>query len=581
MKRRFGLLCGLLACTALRGQVEQLATSGNGEILLMHTRFKLQSETNLGPAGRIYRWQNGEWSLVAAAKEIGFAISPPDFFEPFISTDARVVGWQVNVGCILCQIIIGPPLSSEVSGVTLPSGFARGTLRMSRNGRYFTADSYPFTGAQYLDSATGEISDVPVNLFARPVVREIANDGTALLLITHGDDLQQLQAPGTLSLWKPREDPRPIYSENRAQSPTISATGRRVAFEAVVEGGPNDDQRTLVVLDTQTGEQIPVAAMPPKDFRAAVESFAKPVWDSSGTKLVYRSFDDRGQPAAIAMWEGGTRESRVLLTSDEGFKEAVLSDDGGIVWAVTATNRLLRLDVSTGESEGILSPIGSLTSGTIADAVPGSALLIPGLGFTASQKALDGDVQFPLVDVNAQGLWVQIPWEYASVPEGTRSLAIRSDDNPFELVVNSRLTHRVEPWIATWRDPGTGIDYAKAAHADFSSLVTPSSPARPGETVHVYLTGLGPLDHPLATGAPGPADPLLHPVTPLICRLADSPQPLEMPYLGYAVGMIGIYQADITIPDHPPDGTSTLLCTATTADGTFSGTGALATTSSR
>ncbi len=561
--------------------MEQLATSGDGAILLMHTRFRLQAEPDLGSAGKIYRWQNGEWTLLAAAQEIGFAISPPDLFAPFLSTDAKVTGWQINIGCILCQIIVAPPLSSEVHGVTLPAPFPRGTLRMSRNGRYFTADSYPFTGAQYLDSATGEISDLPVNLFARPVVREIANDGTALLLITHGNDLQQLEAPGALSLWKPGEDPRTIYSENRAQSPTISATGGRVAFEAVVEGGSNDDQRTLMVLDTQTGELIPVAAMPPKDFRAAVESYAKPVWDASGTKLVYRSFDDQGRPSTIAMWEAGTRESRVLLTSDEGFKEAVISDDGGIVWAVTATNRLLRFDVSTGESEEILSPIGSLTSGNNAGAVPGSALLIPGFGFTRSQKALDGDVQFPLSAVDEQGMWVQVPWEYASVPEGTRHLAIRSDNSPFELVVNIRLTHRVEPWMATWRDPATGIDYAKAAHADFSGLVTPSSPARPSETVHVYLTGLGPLDHPLATGAPGPSDPLVHPVTPLVCRLGESSPPLEMPYLGYAVGMIGIYQADITIPDHPPEGRSTLLCTATTAAGTFSGTGALATTAAR
>jgi uncharacterized protein (TIGR03437 family) len=395
--------------------------------------------------------------------------------------------------------------------------------------------------------------------------------------MTQADDVQELNAPGKLSLWKPGAEPRTIYSENRVQSPTISATGGRVAFEAVVEGGSNDDQRKLMVLDTQTSEQIPVAAMPPKDFRALVESFAKPVWDASGTRLVYRSFDDQGNPTAIAMWESGSRQSRVLLTSDEGFNEAVISDDGGIVWAVTQTNRLLRFDVSTGESDDILNPIGSLTRGVTSSAVPGSAILIAGTGFTKSQKALDGAVQFPQSAVDSDGMWVQVPWEYASVPEGTRKLAIRSEDNPFELVVNFRLTHGVEPWMATWRDAATGVDYAKAAHADFSGLVTPSSPARPGETVHVYLTGLGPLDHPLATGAPGPADPLVHPVAPLVCRLGDPPEPLVMPYLGYATGMIGIYQADLTIPDHPPDGRPSLYCTATTDAGTFSGAGALAT----
>ncbi|MBI3282404.1 MAG: hypothetical protein HYZ57_21510 [Acidobacteria bacterium] len=453
---------------------------------------------------------------------------------------------------------------------------------MSRNGRYFTADGYPFSGARYLDAATGEISDIPVDLFARPVVREIANDGTALLLITQPDDRTQFNSPGTLSLWKPGEDPRPIYAEHRAQSPTISATGDRVAFEAVAEGGPDDDQRTLVVLDTRTGEQIAVAAMPPGDFRAAVRSFAIPVWDASGTRLVYRSFDDRAQPSAIALWESGTRQSRVLLTSDEGFSQAIISDDGRIVWAVTETNRLVRLDLSTGTTEEILSPLGSLTGGgPDSAAVPGSALLIRGVGFTNSQKALDGDVQLPRVDETPEGMWVQIPWEYASIAEGSRRIAIRPDHNPFEIVVNIRLTHQVEPHIATWRDPETGIAYAKAAHADFTGLVTSSSPARPGETVHVYLTGLGPLDHPLPTGAPGPLDFPVHPLTPLTCRLGADPGPLEMPHLGYAIGMIGIYQADLTIPDNPPEGSSPLTCTATTAAGTFSGAARLPTTSKK
>ncbi len=529
--------------------------------------------------GKIYRWQNGEWSRLAAAQDLGFAISPPDFFGPFISSDAQVYGWQINVGCILCQIIVAPPLSSAVSGVALPAEFPRGTLRMSRNGRYFTADSYPSSGAKYLDATTGAISDIPVDLFARPVVREVANDGTALLLIIPREDLQQLNAPGALALWRPGQTPQPIYSDTRAQSPTISASGGRVAFEAVVEGGPNDDQRTLMVLDTKTGEQIPVAAMPPKDFRAAVVSFASPVWNGDGTKLVYRSFDVQARPTAIAMWEAGTRQSRVLLESDEGFREAVISDDGGIVWAVTQTNRLLRFHVSTGFTEEILSPIGSPIGGGNTNGVPGSAVLIAGTGFTKSQQALDGDVQFPLSSIDDQGMWVQVPWEYASVPEGTRHLAIRSENSPFEIAVNVALTHRVQPWIATWRDTSTAIDYAKAVHADFSGLVTPASPAHAGETVHVYLTGLGPLDHPLPTGAPGPSDPPAHPVTPIICRLGNPLVQLQMPFLGYAGGMIGIYQADVTIPQHPPEGTSTLICTADTTAGTFSGTGQLATTS--
>src|SRR5258708_4671371 len=98
--------------------------------------------------------------------------------------------------------------------------------------------------------------------------------------------------------------------------------------------------------------------MPPKDYRAAFGSFAKPVWDASGTKLIYRTFDDQAQPATISLWEAATGASRVILTSAEGFSSAVISGDGRVVWAVTNTNRLLRLDLFTGVTDEILAPPG-------------------------------------------------------------------------------------------------------------------------------------------------------------------------------------------------------------------------------
>ena len=577
----FVLLGAFLSGAVVHAQVEQLATSGDGGVLLFHSRFRLQTETDLGPQGKIYRWQDGVWTRLVAAPDIGFAVSPPDVFSPFLSSDGKVVGWQINVGCVLCQIIVVPPLSSEVSGVSLPATFPRGTVRMSPNGRYFTADDYPFRGAQYLDAATGATADVPVDLFARPVARELANDGTALLLITQPKDAAQFNAPGTLSLWKPGSDPQPLYSENRVFGPAISANGGRIAFEAVVEGGPNDDQRTLMVLDTQTGERVAVGSMPPKDYRATFESFAKPVWDASGTKLIYRTFDDQARPVAISLWDAGTRESRVVLTSSEGFTSAVIGGDGRIIWAVTSTNRLLRLDLFTGLTDEILPPLGSITRGPDGDGVPGSAILIRGTGFTKTQIALDGDVQLPVVDAGPEGLWIQIPWEYASLDRGIHKLLIRSQNNPFEEFANIVLTPGISLHFATWSDPASGIAYAKAVHQDFGSLITPLSPARRGETVHVYLTGLGPLDQTLPTGAPGPLSPLAHPLATLNCSLGNNlSQSLQIPYVGYAPALIGIYQADITIPDDAPEGSPPLFCTASDSQGHKSTDEAILSTSS-
>lgn len=501
----FVLVCGSLWSTGLQAQVEQLATSGDGSILLFHSRFSLQSETDISPQGKIYRWQAGQWTRLAAAPDVDFPIGvQQDVFGPFLSADAKVVGWQILYGCGLCRTIVGPESSSAVSGVTLPTGFAFGTLQMSANGRYFTGDNYPFAGTKYLDAVTGVVSDVPVNVFARPVIRKVANDGTALLLLTQPNDPSQSSAPGALALWKPGSDPQPIYSENRAYDATISPTGGRVAFEAVVEGGPNDDQRTLVVLDTQTGQRFNVASLPPRDYRALFASFSQPVWDGSGTKLLYRSFDEKAQPTSLVVWDRGTQSSQIVLTNAEGFANAVISGDGRMVWAVTNNNRLLRLVLLAGTTDEILPPLGFLTFSLGGDAVAGSAVLLSGSGFTNGLTVLDGGAKLPLLGSEPAGLWVQIPWEDASSVRMVHTLTIFSSDIPFENVVKVPLAPQPLPDVATFVDPDTGTTLAKAAHEDFMSLVTPAHPARPGETVHVYLTGLGAVDQPVATGAPSP-----------------------------------------------------------------------------
>ena len=83
---------GFLAATPLHAQIEQLATSGDGRILLFQSRFRLQSETDTGLQGKIYRWQSGEWTRIAIAQDFGFSVIPSDVYGPFLSTDGNAAG---------------------------------------------------------------------------------------------------------------------------------------------------------------------------------------------------------------------------------------------------------------------------------------------------------------------------------------------------------------------------------------------------------------------------------------------------------------------------------------------------------
>src|SRR5262245_16886485 len=152
---RASFLLIFIFTAVLHAQIEELATTGDGSVLLFRTAFRLQSEKDLGPQAKLYRWQNGEWSRIAAAYDADL-LHPPNVWDPFFSTDGRIFGWHIYGGCNLCMIPV--PNTSEISGTSLPAGFPRTNLRMSANGRYFTGDWWPAPGpTQYLDAQTGAV----------------------------------------------------------------------------------------------------------------------------------------------------------------------------------------------------------------------------------------------------------------------------------------------------------------------------------------------------------------------------------------------------------------------------------------
>lgn len=93
----------------------------------------------------------------------------------------------------------------------------------------------------------------------------------------------------------------------------------------------------------------------------------------------------------------------------------------------------------------------------------------------------------------------------------------------------------------------TGIGPGIITHADFS-LVTPQSPAAPGETVIMFLTGLGALNPPVADGAPGPSNPLSQTTDPNIL-VSFGGESGTILFSGAAPFFVGLYQMNVTIPN--------------------------------
>jgi uncharacterized protein (TIGR03437 family) len=99
------------------------------------------------------------------------------------------------------------------------------------------------------------------------------------------------------------------------------------------------------------------------------------------------------------------------------------------------------------------------------------------------------------------------------------------------------------PGIYTQDQSGGGP--AAVLHADYS-LVTPSKPALPGETVAIFLTGMGAVSPSVADGTAGKASPLSQ--TPAMPTVLVAGQPATAAFSGLAPGYPGLYQLNITLP---------------------------------
>jgi uncharacterized protein (TIGR03437 family) len=102
--------------------------------------------------------------------------------------------------------------------------------------------------------------------------------------------------------------------------------------------------------------------------------------------------------------------------------------------------------------------------------------------------------------------------------------------------------------------PQTGIGAAAILHADFST-VSPSSPAKRGETIQLYLTGLGATTPLTPDGEPAPVRPLSVTTAPIAIFAGSTLKPATVLYKGLAPTLAGLYQANFTIPADAPTGT--------------------------
>ncbi len=146
-------------------------------------------------------------------------------------------------------------------------------------------------------------------------------------------------------------------------------------------------------------------------------------------------------------------------------------------------------------------------------------------------------VAAPIYVVSPTQLSLIVPYETEDVAE-----IVVSRNN----LTSNRVTmfvNRTAPGV--FAVPATGLGFAAALHPDYS-LVTTQNPARIGETIAVYLTGLGAVDPPIANGAAGPVNPLSETTETLDAHLGN--RTAKIVYSGLAPQLRGLYQLNFEVP---------------------------------
>jgi uncharacterized protein (TIGR03437 family) len=213
-----------------------------------------------------------------------------------------------------------------------------------------------------------------------------------------------------------------------------------------------------------------------------------------------------------------------------------------------------------------LNPTGVVNAASsspfTAQISPGEVISLYGTGFPAANQTLTAGLPFPTnlggVQVMINGVAAPVyaisPGQvnavvpYSTASDGSlASIQVISNGTPSNTV--QTYTGLTSPGVFTV--PSGGLGNGAILHADFS-LVSASSPAKMGETVQLFLTGLGAVSPAVTAGTAAPSTPPLATVlTPVDIFIDDSngnSSQAAVTYQGLAPGLGGLYQVNFKVP---------------------------------
>jgi len=250
-------------------------------------------------------------------------------------------------------------------------------------------------------------------------------------------------------------------------------------------------------------------------------------------------------------------EAPILPTATQIFTRTVapMPSAGTVIVLTTSGFTVLSGNYAAATAPPAISSVQNAANGSTAVA-PGGLISVYGSQMSATNIATSqiplptalgesclivNGSPIPLLFVSAQQVNAQLPFNAA----GNVTMSIHTPagiSNNFNFIVNS-----TAPAIFLTGTAGPQSELATVFRAANGQLVTPTNPLHAGDTVVIYLTGLGATSPTVAAGQETPISVLASATDTPLLTLGSSP--LTLLYAGLVPGSIsGLYQINATVP---------------------------------
>jgi uncharacterized protein (TIGR03437 family) len=145
----------------------------------------------------------------------------------------------------------------------------------------------------------------------------------------------------------------------------------------------------------------------------------------------------------------------------------------------------------------------------------------------------------PLFYVSPTQINIQLPYEIAP---GTAALSVNACGGTSPVA-----SFQVAPTAPYILLGGNGVPLIQ--NGDYS-LNSAAKPAHAGDTVMVYMIGIGAVDNRVATGQPAGNTMFAHATASYSAAIGGQAAPVL--FLGLTPGFVGLAQANLTVPSLPP-----------------------------